>query len=75
MKLTIASEDEILKGESTDQYFLTTMKVLERKNSSGCRAHTFQPILTEAAQYRTRQNDVKYMWLKLVPLCGGTNGQ
>ena len=34
MKLTIASEDEILKGESTDQYFLTTMKVLERKNSN-----------------------------------------
>jgi len=32
MKLAIATEEEILRGESTDQYFLTAMKVLERKN-------------------------------------------
>ncbi len=36
MKLAIATEEEILRGESTDQYFLTAMKVLERKN---CNPH------------------------------------
>jgi len=32
MKLAIATEEEILRGESTDQYFLTAMNILERKN-------------------------------------------